>query len=164
MTKTLTNVPLNFGGSRTTIRLSHGGDARGVAITEHDMPCGYAPPLHVHVNQDEVFQVLKGSITVEVDGTLFRARPGDILRAPMGVPHRFIVDDPEGARVLVTTVGGDFEAFVREASVPMSDARLSPLTAPTTEEIDRQTRAAVRNWIEMIGPPLTLEDIRQRAA
>jgi quercetin dioxygenase-like cupin family protein len=161
---TMTNLPLNFGGSRTTIRLSHGGQADGIAVTDHEMPQGYAPPLHVHINHDEVFHVLRGAVSVEVDGTLIHAGPGDILKAPMGIPHRFIVVSAEGARMLCFTVGPHFEAFVREASVPLTEGGVPPLKAPTAEEIARQTLAATRNWIEMMGPPLTLDDVRRRAA
>lgn len=165
MTSYITNSPLNFGGSFATIRLSHAGEADGIAVIEHRMPCGYAPPLHVHLNQDEIFHVLSGRICVEVAGKLFRAGPGDFLKAPKGVPHRFIVVSEEGAVVLTITAGSDFESFVRDASVPMpaGGAPMS-LHAPTAEEIARQSAAAIDNGLELLGPPLTLDDLQQRAA
>jgi mannose-6-phosphate isomerase-like protein (cupin superfamily) len=164
MTSYSTNQPLNFGGSLATIRLSHAGEADGIAIVEHKLPCGYAPPLHVHLNQDEIFHVLRGRICVEVAGTLLRAGPGDILRAPKGVPHRFIVVSDEGAVVLTITAGSDFESFVRDASVPMPGGATQALTAPTEAEIARQSAAAITNGLELLGPPLTLDDLQLRAA
>jgi quercetin dioxygenase-like cupin family protein len=164
MSRFATNTPLNFGGSLATIRLSHAGEADGIAVIEHLLPCGYAPPLHVHLNQDEVFHVLAGRICVEVGGCLHRAGPGDILKAPKGIPHRFIVVSEDGATVLTITSGSDFESFVREASVPIAGGVIRSLHAPTPEEIARQSAAAIANGLELLGPPLTLDDLEQRAA
>jgi len=36
----------------------------GLDIVDHRVPPGYAPPLHVHREQDEVFFVLAGQFTV----------------------------------------------------------------------------------------------------
>ncbi len=164
MTHSTTNIPLNFGGSLATIRLSCGGDADGIAVIEHRLPKGYAPPLHVHLNQDEVFHVLRGQICVEVGGKLQHAGPGDLLKAPKGVPHRFIVLSDGGAVVLTITAGSDFESFVRDASVPFVDRVPQTLPPPTEEEIARQSKAAIRNGLELLGPPLTLAEPGLRAA
>lgn len=160
---TMINTPLNFGGSRTTIRISHADQPDGIAVTDHEMPHGYATPLHVHVHHDEVFHILRGSLCAEVAGQLVRAGAGDCLKAPKGVPHRFIVDAIDGARVLVFTVGRDFESFVREVSTPLASDETA-VSAPTEEDIARQMQAAGPNGIEMMGPPLTLDQITRRAA
>jgi quercetin dioxygenase-like cupin family protein len=162
MFQTTDGAPLDFCGSLATIRLSHAGRPDGIAVIENDLPYGYATPLHIHVNQDEVFHVLQGRLCVEVDGRLIHADAGDVLMAPKGVPHRFIVISPEDARVLVFTVGGDFETFVRDASTPLA-AGATP-QQPTEAVVERVTRAAGRNGIELIGQPLSLDDTRLRAA
>jgi quercetin dioxygenase-like cupin family protein len=164
MTHAATNIPLNFGGSLATIRLSHDGAADGIAVIEHRLPQGYAPPLHVHLNQDEVFHVLRGRICVEVGGKLHHAGPGDLLKAPKGIPHRFIVLSEGGALLLTMTSGADFETFVREASVPFSGGTPQTLLPPTAEEIARQSAAAIANGLELMGPPLTLDDLGLHAA
>jgi quercetin dioxygenase-like cupin family protein len=164
MTQTTTNYPLNFGGSLATIRLSHGDAADGIAVVEHRLPKGYAPPLHVHLNQDEVFHVLRGRICVEVGGKRQYAGPGDLLKAPKGIPHRFIVVSDEGALVMTITSGADFENFVRDASVPFAGAVPPTLLRPTEEEIARQSSAAIRNGLELLGPPLALDDLLDVAA
>ncbi|MGL4237661.1 cupin domain-containing protein [Tabrizicola sp.] len=161
---TTTNIPLNFGGSLATIRLSHDGGADGIAVIEHRLPKGYAPPLHVHLNQDEVFHVLRGRICVEVGGKLQYAGPGDLLKAPKGIPHRFIVMSDEGALVLTITSGADFESFVRDASVPFADGVPHTILPPNEAEIARQSAAAIQNGLELLGPPLTLADLGLRAA
>jgi mannose-6-phosphate isomerase-like protein (cupin superfamily) len=161
---TLLNTPLNFGGSLARIRLSHDGAPDGIAIIEHIMPCGYAPPLHVHVNQDEVFHILRGRLCIELNGTLKHAGPGDILKAPKGVPHRFIVTSEDGATALTVTAGHDFESFVRAASVPTPRDVLFVPGPATAEDIARQSAAAILNGLELLGPPLTFEELQQRAA
>jgi quercetin dioxygenase-like cupin family protein len=164
MTRTTTNIPLNFGGSVATIRLSHGDAADGIAVVEHRLPKGYAPPLHIHLNQDEVFHVLRGRLCVEVGGARHYAGPGDFLKAPKGIAHRFIVVSDGGALVQTITSGADFESFVRDASVPINGALPEVLLPPTEEEIARQSSAAIRNGLELLGPPLTLDELQQRAA
>jgi quercetin dioxygenase-like cupin family protein len=164
MTRHITNQSLNFGGSLATIRLSHGGEADGIAIIEHRLPKGYAPPLHVHLNQDEVFHVLRGRLCLEVGGKRLHAGPGDIVKAPKGIPHRFIVVSDDGAVALTVTAGTDFEDFVRAASVPFADGVPEALLPPTEAEIARQSEAAIRNGLELLGPPLTLADLGLRAA
>jgi mannose-6-phosphate isomerase-like protein (cupin superfamily) len=159
-----TNAPLNFCGSIATIRLSHEGEPDGLSVIEHHLPFGYAPPLHIHLNQDEFFHILTGSLCVEVGGELINAGPGDILRAPKGVPHRFIVVSEGGARALVMTVGPEFERFVREGSEPLPAGRADFPRAPLPEEIALVSAAAIRNELELIGPPLTLADISLQAA
>jgi quercetin dioxygenase-like cupin family protein len=105
MTNTITNIPLSFRGSMATIRLSHDGEADRIAVIKHRLPQTYAPPLHAHLNQDQVFHVLRGRICVEVDGTMQHAGPGDLLKAPKGIPHRFIVPSEGDAVVLPITSG-----------------------------------------------------------
>jgi mannose-6-phosphate isomerase-like protein (cupin superfamily) len=164
MTNYNTNFPLNFCGSIATIRLSHEGQPDGLSVIENHLPFGYATPLHIHLNQDEFFHILTGFLCIEVDGELISAGPGDILKAPKGVPHRFIVVSEGGARALVMTVGPDFERFVREGSDPLPADRADFPRAPLPEEIALVSAAAILNELELIGPPLTLADTRLQAA
>ncbi len=164
MTDYTTNAPLNFCGSIATIRLSHEGQPDGLSVIENHLSFGYATPLHIHLNQDEIFHILTGSLCVEIDGRLISAGPGDILKAPKGVPHRFIVVSKGGARALVMTVGPEFESFVREGSDLLPADRADFPRAPLPEEIALVSAAAIRNELELIGPPLTLADTRLRAA
>lgn len=156
--------PLNFAGSLAIIRLSHAENLDGIAIIENRLPHGYATPLHIHETQDEVFQILWGQIRFEVAGKTLTAGSGDILHAPQGIPHRFIVESPDGANILVITRGRDFETFVLAVSSPISQESLCALTPMSEADIERVGTAAARNGIRLIGPPLTLPDVRQAAA
>jgi mannose-6-phosphate isomerase-like protein (cupin superfamily) len=150
------STPRNFNGSIAKIRVSRDQNKDGIAVIEHKMPYGYAPPLHVHKNQDEVFHILRGRLRFEVGNESFVAQAGDILTAPKGVPHRFIVESPDGAHGLTITIGGDFENFVSEASSPLMIDFLTALPPPDERSIALVSKAAARNHIEIIGPPLDL--------
>jgi quercetin dioxygenase-like cupin family protein len=154
MSKTDINTLLNFNGAITTIRASAKANADGIAVIEHKMPFGYAPPLHVHKTQDEVFHILRGRIRFEVGGESFIGRAGDILTAPKGVPHRFIVESADGAHGFTITRGQDFESFVTESSYPLLMEVHGALPAPSAKDIERVTKAAAANNIDLLGPPL----------
>jgi mannose-6-phosphate isomerase-like protein (cupin superfamily) len=154
MTFANTNTPLNFNGAIAIIRASAKESADGIAIIEHKMPFGYATPLHVHKTQDEIFHVLRGRMRFEVAGKCLVAQAGDIVTAPKGIPHRFIVESPEGVQACTITSGTDFENFVREASQQLLMEVRGALAAPTEKDIAVTVRAAANNNIEFVGPPL----------
>ncbi|HUF57125.1 MAG TPA: N-acetylneuraminate synthase family protein [Thermohalobaculum sp.] len=54
---------------------------------------GQHHPLHFHKQKEETFQVLFGSLSVEVDGHVKRLSPGDTCLVQPGVWHRFWTDD-----------------------------------------------------------------------
>src|SRR5205814_1108141 len=45
---------------------------------------GFSPPRHVHTREDEVFHVLEGEVTFDIDGELRAAGPG---RRPAAAAH-----------------------------------------------------------------------------
>ena len=154
MTTSKTNTPRNFNGSIAIIRASAKDNADGIAIVEHKLPFGYAPPLHVHKTQDEVFHILCGRLRFEVGGKIFVGQSGDILTAPKGVPHRFIVESADGAHALTITAGNDFENFVTESSPPLLMEVRGALPAPTAKDLEAAAKAATNNNIDLLGPPL----------
>lgn len=151
---TSTKTALNFAGSVAIIRASAKDNADGISIVENRLPSGHATPLHVHVNQDEIFHIQRGRIRFEVGGKTIVAQAGDILTAPKGIPHRFIVESPEGAVALVILHGDDFETFVLECASPLPKGYAEPLPQPSDVDIGRLAQAAANNNIELIGPPL----------
>jgi hypothetical protein len=124
---------------------------------EHVMPYGSSPPLHIHHSEDEVFYMLSGEVRFQVDGKDVVVKAGDMLVAPKGVPHTFVVTSKSGAHWLVMTRHGDFERMVRMASRPAERNELPPFSGPPTPEQATALDAACRaHKIELIGPPLAL--------
>lgn len=52
-------------------------------------PSGFVAAAHVHPQQHERFQILEGELTFLLDGQELTARPGDVIRVPPGMKHRF---------------------------------------------------------------------------
>ena len=50
-------------------------------------PC--APPLHVHLQQNETFRVLSGVLLWRIGDEEGLSHPGDTITVPAGVPHTF---------------------------------------------------------------------------
>lgn len=69
--------------------LDRASGAGAVEVNYIRTPPGGGSPegLHTHVVQ-QVFYVLAGTMTVEVDGRTYDAGPGSLVVFPKGVPHR----------------------------------------------------------------------------
>jgi quercetin dioxygenase-like cupin family protein len=145
---------LIFRETLVEVRLSARDNADGLSVIEHRMPCGEAPPLHIHRNEDEVFYLLRGTMRFEVDGAIITAGAGDVVMAPKGTPHRFIVTSEDGAHCLTLMKGGDFETVIREVSRPAHPMEIYARAGQTADEMTRLMASLSRNHIEVIGPPL----------
>jgi quercetin dioxygenase-like cupin family protein len=64
-----------------------GGEA--VVIETYVRPGGFVAAAHVHPEQEERFQVLRGSVGFRVGRKKVVAGPGERMTVPAGTPHRF---------------------------------------------------------------------------
>lgn len=96
-------------------------DAPSVSVIEVLASPGEEPPMHVHANEDEVFYVLEGELTVWVAGEEHRARAGTCAVLPRGLPHTFAVDT-DRALMLVICAPGGFPAMFGELPAPVDMA------------------------------------------
>jgi 5-methylphenazine-1-carboxylate 1-monooxygenase len=51
------------------------------------LPAGTFVPPHIHPTQDEIVHLLDGELVIVLDDGEAAARPGDVVRLPMGQPH-----------------------------------------------------------------------------
>lgn len=142
-----------FTTSRAIVRLSNRDNGRGLSLIEHELAEGFSPPLHVHRHEDETFYVLEGRIRFQLNGEAHEAGPGDVVHAPAGAVHSFLVTSPGGARTLSITQAG-FEEMVREASRPAEHAGLPDQAPPSPAQQALLAQACARNGIDLLGPPL----------
>lgn len=126
----------------------------GMAIADHYMPFGDAPPTHVHYREEEIFHLKTGVIRFRVGEQDILAHAGDTVVAPRGVPHAFRVESPQGARVLVITTATDFLQVIREFSRPATDLGLPEWRDVTPEDGERLARICVKHGLKLVGPPL----------
>ena len=141
-----------FLGNLVTVKAA-GAQTRGrLTVAEFLQPVGFAPPLHRHLEEDEMFHVLSGTARFMCDGEEFTAGPGDFVLLPVGLPHTFVVGSDEPLRCLQITTPSGFEEFAAEVGVPARERRL-----PEPEPVDPAAlgHAAARHRIEILGPPPT---------
>ena len=113
-----------FLGSLVTVKVA-GADTSGrLTVVEFVNPPGFAPPLHRHRVEDEMFAVLDGSATFFCDGERLVAGPGDFVVLPAGLAHSFRVGPDVPLRTLQITTPGGFESFAAAVGAPASERRL----------------------------------------
>jgi quercetin dioxygenase-like cupin family protein len=136
------------------VRQSHRNGKDRISILEHAARRGDSPPLHIHVNEDEVFHILEGQFRFQVGSEQRTGQAGDTVLAASGVAHTYRVESEHG-RWLTVTVHEQFEDFVRAMARRADAGQLPPPSGPPTEEAIRSlTATAKRFGIEIVGPPL----------
>jgi quercetin dioxygenase-like cupin family protein len=109
-------------------------------------------PWHIHHREDEAFYILDGEMTVYVGDKSTKGKPGDFIFAPKDIPHRYSVDTPGHARVLMFFSPSGFEDFVRASSEPATSLIPPP---PDTVNIDYEElmKLAMQHGTEFVEPP-----------
>jgi quercetin dioxygenase-like cupin family protein len=86
---------------------------------------GGEPPLHYHENEDEMFLVLEGEMTLTRGDEQILLRAGDSAFVPRLVPHTFRNETPVVRTIGVVTPAG-FEDFFRAMGEPAEDDSQAP--------------------------------------
>lgn len=76
---------------------------------------GQFVPVHVHPTQDEFILVQEGELDLKLDGQWTKARAGDLVRMPRGVPHGYFNKSDKPCRALfwVSPAGKLEELFIQ---------------------------------------------------
>lgn len=148
-------APLWFGDGLVHIHVSGDETDGRYAVLENRVPQNDMPPLHVHHEEDEVFHILDGEVTLFLPGQEVRLGPGETFRAPRGIPHTYRVESP-AARLLVFCSPARFDGFVRAVSKLAPAEELPPRGRPFDPQ--RFAATAAEHGIELLGPPGTLPE------
>jgi mannose-6-phosphate isomerase-like protein (cupin superfamily) len=90
-------------------------------LFEYTAPPHFAgPPPHWHKETDEAFFVLEGTVRFEVDGEPVDAQPGDYVRVPPGLVHRFSNVTDEPARFLGLALPSGLDTYLQELAELMA--------------------------------------------
>ena len=139
-----------FLGNLVTVKAT-GADTGGRAtVVEFLNPPGFAPPLHRHTIEDEMFLVLGGQATFLCDGQELAAGPGDFVLLPAGLAHTFVVAPDEPLRTLQITTPSGFEKFAAAVGGPAGARRLPE---PGPVDPAALAHAAHLHGVEILGPP-----------
>jgi len=139
-----------FLGSLVTVKVAGSQTDGRLSVVEFLNPPGFAPPMHRHTLEDEVFFLLAGTARFFCGDDELAAGPGDVVLLPHGLPHSFLVDAGAPLRTLQITTPGGFEGFAREAGGPAA-ARVIP--EPAAIDPARLGHIAGLHGIEILGPP-----------
>jgi quercetin dioxygenase-like cupin family protein len=130
---------------------SHATDGQ-LAVFRATLTQGFSPPRHIHTREDEVFHVLEGGLSFEIDGRRLSAGPGTSVYVPRGVPHSFLVESPV-ASMLGIMVPGAFEHLFRTLSVP-APARDLPPAGTVPLELAAVMAEQIALGTQVVGPPM----------
>jgi len=146
-----------FGDNRMVIKLRAADNGGAYGLLEAWAPPGSGPPLHVHLEGEELFWVLEGRLRIRCGDREFTAVPGACALIPRGVPHTFLVEGSEDARFLVLLSPGGGEEFFASGGRAAEGPGLPP-----SEPLDMAglVAAAAQFGTEIIGPPMQPGDLR----
>ena len=103
------------------------------------------PPEHIHVREDEMYDVREGTIRFKAGGRYFDAPPGAFMFIPRGTPHCFLNVGDVPARLLVMFAPAGMERFFEgHAALP-----------PGPPDPAAYRRVAHAAWMEVVGPRMT---------
>ena len=122
-----------------------------VSAAEFWMPAQFGPPLHVHHSEDELLQILEGTVRVACGDTDVVLRAGGFAYLPRGVPHTFWVQGSAPARMLVIFTPGGAEQMFADSGVPTDTPRLPEDGGTSPGALDALMS---RYRVEYVGPPL----------
>lgn len=109
------------------IRIKSASHPGQLFFADHPMPPGYAVPPHVHDDEDELFYILDGELTLLVDDGERTAGAGSFVHLPRGVPHGFRnASDREIRMLVITTPGGGLEGVFRGLDAAAAKGPLEP--------------------------------------
>jgi quercetin dioxygenase-like cupin family protein len=120
-------------------------------LAEQTSDRGYASPVHRHTREDELFIVLDGELSIQVDSEKFAAPTGAIAYAPRGLAHAFQVTSPSARFMILTTPAG-FEEWFFQTGQP-AEARVVPPMPSGPPDIGKLVASLQAFGVEMIAPP-----------
>jgi mannose-6-phosphate isomerase-like protein (cupin superfamily) len=114
-------------------------------------PLTAGPHLHVHTQEDEMFFVLDGVLTVQIGDELHDLAAGGIAWGARGIPHAFANRTKDPARVMIMSIPGGAEGVFAD----MEAYRQTVTGAP-----DEQALAAImaRYGATRVGPAIPIPE------
>jgi mannose-6-phosphate isomerase-like protein (cupin superfamily) len=137
---------LEIGGSVLSFKATAKSDAP-VSIFESRIEPGFpGPPLHVHNELHDIFFIVEGTLTMQVEDEVIEAPAGTFVHVHPKTPHTFANRSDETVRVFSVFGPPGFEDYLREL------AELSGHGPPSPETM---SEIASRYDFEPVGPPLS---------
>jgi quercetin dioxygenase-like cupin family protein len=113
---------------------------------------GYGSPLHLHTKEDELFHVLEGELSIEVNGELFSVPAGSSAFGPRGLPHSYKVES-ETAHFLVFGTPAGFENWFFETGKPAERLEVPEFNIADFPDFGDVIASLAKYGGQVLGPP-----------
>ena len=132
--------------------LATGAETDGkYAAFEASVAPGGGPPPHIHSREEEMFFVLEGELTFQLNGETILASPGTFLNMPIGSLHCFKNETDETARMIITVAPAGLDDYFAEVGQLVADGEnIAP--QPTEADILNLISAAPRYGLDIKVP------------
>jgi mannose-6-phosphate isomerase-like protein (cupin superfamily) len=135
-------------GSSVTVKADTKNTNGSLTVLEMLTEPKDGPALHTHLREDELWWVLEGEYRFKLGDAIFSVSQGGMAFGPRGTPHNYQNVGDTQARLLVITTPSGLERFFEQfAEVP-----------PGPVDRDRIASVGQANWIDFVGPPLSVTD------
>ncbi len=138
-----------FLGTLMTVKAGDAATRSAYTLIEFQAPSGFAPPRHIHHDEDEAFYILEGALRIECGDQTWTIGPGAFVFLPRGIPHTFTVEGDSPMRALQLTSPAGFEQFAAEVGEPAAAPTLPPPAAP---DVQKLLAAAQKHSIQILPP------------
>jgi quercetin dioxygenase-like cupin family protein len=135
-----------------TVKVDPGQDG-ALSVVEFTAPRGLGPPLHRHVDEDELFVVLDGEVAFHTGDDRIVTGAGGLALLPHGIPHTFQVRSETARFTCVTasrTATPRFGAMVAALGV---ETATPSLPEPAYIDPSHVADVCLAHGIEILGPP-----------
>ena len=139
-----------FLGNLVTLKATGQATDGGLTVAHFVNPPGFAPPLHRHLREVEMFYILSGTVDFYCQGAVLTAGAHDFVTLPRQVPHTFLVGPDEPLHALQLTTPAGFEDFAAAVGSAAVERRLP---GPCPLDPVALGHAAGLHHIEILGPP-----------
>jgi quercetin dioxygenase-like cupin family protein len=110
------------------IKVSSDDTNDAYCVIEHRGQADAAPPLHLHREIDEIFEVLEGRVGFYLDGKRITAEPGTTVAIPRNMAHTWRNIGGTPSRMVVTFIPGGTDRFFEAVEgIVHEDARAALL-------------------------------------
>jgi quercetin dioxygenase-like cupin family protein len=143
---------LHFLNHLATIKVSPGA-AGALSVVEFEAPRGFGPPLHRHLDEDELFVVLEGELAFVSGEDRITSREGGLAFLPHGAPHTFQVLSGTARFTCVTASRTAAPRFDRMVAALGETVDAPSLPEPGYIDAGRVADVCRDHGIEVLGPP-----------
>jgi quercetin dioxygenase-like cupin family protein len=116
-------------------------------VIEHRGEPDAGPPLHLHKEIDEIFEVIEGRIGFYLDGELITAGPGTTVAIPRNMPHTWRNIGNTQSRMVVTFIPGGTDRFFEEVEGVLHEDSRAALLAEKFDTIYLGSPIGPEAWV-----------------